>query len=318
MKKRILFGAILIAAAAVLFWLDWRLEQCVRGKAGEGLAAPLIEIPEAGPLPRWPLPGLPLAVIVLVLTVLALGEVTRLAQSVGVQILGVSGLVGSVLLSTIPFWWQLGRAPGPIGQNLLPVLGFVILVTFAEQMIRSRTEDALRRIACTFLAVLYLGVGGAIVLSIRIEYGVPTLVLFLAAVKFTDIGAYFTGSALGRHKMITWLSPGKTWEGLVGGLVLGTGVSMAVVWLMRTAGARGAFGPDEPVSRLAIWQAGVFGVVVGLAGQFADLCESLLKRSAGAKDSGSAVPGFGGVLDILDSVLLGGPVALMLLRMMIV
>ena len=94
-------------------------------------------------------------------------------------------------------------------QVALVVLGLSALAIFVEQMVRHRTEGAFCRVACTMLAVLYLGVGLALVLLIRMEHGVATLVLFVAAVKFTDIGAYFTGSAIGRHKLIPWLSPGK-------------------------------------------------------------------------------------------------------------
>ena len=149
---------------------------------------------------------------------------------------------------------------------------------------------------------MYLSIGAAMILMINQGYGVPIFVLFLVAVKGTDIGAYFTGSFIGKHKLIPWLSPGKTWEGLIGGLAFAAGASILVVHLMGIW--------------LAFWQAAVFGVVVGLAGQFGDLCESLLKRSANLKDSGAAVPEFGGVLDILDSPLLAAPVAYALLVFM--
>ena len=128
--------------------------------------------------------------------------------------------------------------------------------------------------------------------------------MFLAAVKFADVGAYFTGSAIGRHKLIRWLSPHKSWQGLIGGLAAAAGVSLLIVAALKIDG-------------IHLWQAAVFGVVVGLAGLFGDLCESLLKRSANMKDSGSAVPGFGGVLDILDSPLLAAPIAYLLLAMMV-
>jgi phosphatidate cytidylyltransferase len=127
-------------------------------------------------------------------------------------------------------------------------------------------------------------------------WGVPLLAVFLTAVKCTDMVAYFVGSAVGRHKLIPWLSPGKSWEGLAGGLIGGAGAAMLAAWGL---GAKA----------LAIWQAAGLGVALGAAGQFGDLCESLLKRSVQAKDSGSAVPQYGGVLDILDSPLLAAPVA---------
>ena len=112
--------------------------------------------------------------------------------------------------------------------------------------------------------------------------------------KFTDIGAYFGGRAFGRHKLIFWLSPGKTWEGLGFGLI--------------TAGLVGAaIAPAIP--GLSYFQAALFGVLIGGIGQCGDLLESMMKRDAEVKDSGTLVPGFGGVLDIIDSPLLAAPFA---------
>jgi phosphatidate cytidylyltransferase len=188
--------------------------------------------------------------------------------------------------------------------TLLLGLGLIVMLVFAEQMIRRQTTDALKRLGATFLTIAYLGLGGALVLAIRMQYNVPVLVLFLVAVKFTDIGAYFTGSAIGRHKLIPWLSPGKSWEGLAGGLIVGAGASTLAAWALEVSLSRWP---------LPLWTAAVFGAAVGLAGQFADLCESLLKRSTGVKDSGAVLPEYGGILDILDSPLLSAPVAYLLL-----
>jgi len=116
----------------------------------------------------------------------------------------------------------------------------------------------------------------------------------LLVVKSTDIGAFFGGRALGKHKLIAWLSPGKTWEGLACGLL--------------TAGVVGAcFAPAIP--QMNVFQAGLFGVLIGGIGQVGDLLESMMKRDAEVKDSGTLVPGFGGVLDIIDSPLLAAPFA---------
>ena len=177
-------------------------------------------------------------------------------------------------------------------------------LAFVEQMVRSQTAGALPTVAMTMFTVLYLGIGGAMMLHIRMiePDGLVRLVLFLAAVKCADIGAYFTGSAIGKHKMIPWLSPGKSWEGLAGGLAAAVGVSLLVNRLLSVA--------------LMDYHAVVFGVVVALAGQFGDLCESLLKRSVHVKDSGAAVPEFGGVLDIIDSPLIAALPAYVLLTVM--
>ena len=127
------------------------------------------------------------------------------------------------------------------------------------------------------------------------------VLMILLTVKFTDIGAYFGGRSLGRHKLILWLSPGKTWEGLGCGLV--------------TAGVVGAICSrwiSPPMYNLPWWKGFVFGALIGGIGQAGDLLESLMKRDAEVKDSGKLVPGFGGILDIIDSPLLAAPFAYLL------
>jgi len=254
---------------------------------------------------------LPTAAVLLVLVVLGYKELARLAAAAGVGLLGVSGLVSSAAMATVGCWaptivrwreyrlWDFDCRYG----MFLPVLVLAIglLAAFVEQMVRHKAEMAFQRIGATLLATMYLGLGGFFVLAIRGE-GVPWLVVFLAAVKFTDIGAYFTGSAIGRHKIIPWLSPGKSWEGLAGGLVVGAGAAMLAMKLLL----------GQAITPSTV----VWAVAVGLAGQFGDLCESLLKRSAHLKDSGALVPEFGGVLDIIDSPLLAAPVAVLLWRLM--
>jgi phosphatidate cytidylyltransferase len=116
-----------------------------------------------------------------------------------------------------------------------------------------------------------------------------------------DTGAYFTGRAIGRHKLIVWLSPGKTWEGLIGGVITSSLVGLLFAWLSQRFLSPG---DHVPLHLGAIW-----GCIFGLVGQFGDLMKSLLKRGAGIKDSSSLLPGLGGVLDVLDSPLMVAPVA---------
>ena len=283
MQKRIVFGTAMILVLVGLFYLDWWLEH----RAG-------------GDFPR----AMPMAAVLLILVVLAVGEVARMAAATGVRMLTASAVLGSVAVALMPFWRPM--LPGPAsGDHVLLLVGAVTLIVFAQQMLRARTEGALVAVACTLLAIVYVGVGSAMMLNIRLRrpHGVLTFVLFMAVVKSTDIGAYFTGSAVGRHKLVGWLSPGKTWEGLAGGLAAAAGVSCLLAWAMPMP--------------LPWWRAMVFGAVVGLVGQFADLCESLLKRSAHVKDSGALMPEFGGVLDMIDSPLLAAPVAYMMLEILL-
>ena len=299
MRNRILFGSIMIVVMVGLFWLDWW--------TGENSIVATRIAREGGDLQARPVVGLPLTVLMLLLVAVGVLEMARFAAAAGFALLRLTAMAGSMLLATMPFWWQL--LPGPVrveptAADLLLLLGLLVMLAFAEQMVRSRVEGAIRQLAVTCLTVLYLGVGGALVLQIRITWGLEVLILFLAAVKFTDIGAFFTGSAIGRHKMIPWLSPGKSWEGLAGGVVVAALITLLAAWVLR-------------IDDLLGWRGVVFGSLVGLTGQFADLCESLLKRDAKLKDSGALVPNFGGVLDIVDSPLLAAPVAMVLLNVLI-
>ena len=285
LTTRILVGSVLIVLTAALLWLDHWLET------------------SATDCPGCPMPvGLPMAILTALLILAGYAELGRLAAAAGMTVSRFVGPVCAVAIGTLPFWRRLLSDQWQEPAAMLLLAGG-LMGLFAEQLIRHRTEQATRRIAGSLLAVVYLGVCAGVILALRIRFGMRALVLFLAVVKATDIGAYFTGTAIGRHKMIPWLSAGKTWEGLAGGLLLAA-VAGAMI-------GGPAIGPGEPL--MAWWQAAIFAAVLGLFGQGADLCESALKRDAGSKDSGAVLPAFGGVLDVLDSPLLSAPVGYILL-----
>ena len=206
MITRIAFGATMITLLVGVFLLDWFLEGKSCGKMS--------------------LRGLPL-VIVFFFPILILGfiEFARIVKAAGVRVLWVSGLVGIVLL-VVGSWISGLAVHGELRvfprwlQALLFLFGtrsgvlIVLLLVFLEQMITARLKDAVRSVGCTFLGIAYIGACTGCILEMRMYYGLGVLILFLAAVKCTDIGAYFTGSFFGKHKLIVWLSPGKTWEGL--------------------------------------------------------------------------------------------------------
>ena len=280
---RIVVGAALISVLAGVLWLDGHLEQSRRPALRTGRV----------------LVALPLAVLTAVLIVLAYLELARLTRSAGMPIARGAGVLCAVAIGLLPFWRQALEVGSSCGEALPQVaLGGILLLLFAEQVVRHRTAGAVRNIAGSLLAVCYLGVCSAVILGIRIQFGMRALILFLTVVKATDIGAYFTGTFLGRHRLVPSISAGKTWEGLGGGLALATGCALAV----------GA-------GLMAWWNAIVFALLLGLFGQAADLCESVLKRDAGLKDSGSAVPHFGGLLDVVDSPLLSAPAGYVLLAL---
>ncbi len=126
---------------------------------------------------------------------------------------------------------------------------------------------------------------------------------FILVTKFSDVGAYVTGSLIGKHKMIPRVSPGKTWEGFGGAIVISTCVSVGFAHL---AGDR-LFG-------MTWYHAAILGVVMSVSAVIGDLIESIFKREAGVKDSGSFFPGIGGILDLLDSLLFNAPLMYLYLR----
>jgi phosphatidate cytidylyltransferase len=188
--------------------------------------------------------------------------------------------------------------PSPVGFTFVTSVACL----FAWEMGRYTGDDrATRRIAHGVFALVYLGYLPGFLVRVRwlgpdAAAGASLLALAVFVPKVGDIGAYFTGRLLGRTPMAPRLSPKKTWEGFVGGLAASAAVAggFQVVW---------------PVFRFGISEAVLFGLVLSAVGVFGDLTESLLKRDAGAKDAARNVPGFGGVLDVIDSVLFAGPVA---------
>ncbi len=285
MRTRIVLGTIMIAAIAAVLWWDHHLQEA-----------------------QWPVVGAPLFALAVILVVAGYLEFARLAGAAGVLVLRCTGAACAIALAGLPMWLQVDCGAGLPAQRV-PLVAFaaIVVAVFLAQMASHRTDQAIRRIAGTLMGIAYLGILTACLVALRVEFGIPALVMFLAAVKFTDIGAYFTGTLIGRHKLIPWLSPGKSWEGLLGGLAAGAGAAIGANWLLGSAGG----GLIMTVSAAA-----VFGLSMGLAGQFGDLCESLLKRDANLKDSGAVIPEFGGVLDIVDSPLVAAPIGYVLLAVL--
>lgn len=131
------------------------------------------------------------------------------------------------------------------------------------------------------------------------------LVIWLVAVtKFCDVGALLVGTAIGRHKMSPTISPKKSWEGLVGGVVIAAGVGAGLVAAFQP---RGLYPPQFTI----LWSA-LAAIPIALIGVVSDLIESVIKRRADIKDSGSTVPGIGGAFDLTDSIILTAPAAYIL------
>ena len=174
-----------------------------------------------------------------------------------------------------------------------------VIAVFLYEMARYREPfGAVTRLALTVFAVAYLGLLPSFFLKLRWlpEWSGLALTLTIFVPKVGDIGAYFVGRFLGKRQFAPRLSPKKTWEGFAGGLA----ASVATAVGLSFAG---------PVFRYGVVEAVGFGLAVGLAGVLGDLAESLVKRDCQTKDAAKSIPGFGGLLDVIDSILFAGPVA---------
>jgi phosphatidate cytidylyltransferase len=180
-------------------------------------------------------------------------------------------------------------------------LGLLVYCTF-----RSSTDRVLQDAAVSIFCMVYIGFTLLALPALREEANGPSLVAFLLCVVWAgDIAALYVGRSLGRHKLAPRLSPNKTWEGaagsLAGSLLAAGGLLALADWLMRWNSARLSY-PEE------VWYWLALAVLVNVAAQVGDLAESALKRSVGVKDSGTLLPGHGGVLDRIDALLLAAPV----------
>lgn len=247
--------------------------------------------------------GLGLLLIAMIMLPLATRELASLFAAVQVKPYRFISFLGSGALALHAFATQFEAFKPYAASTLAFIVVFVMLSAALRRAFMRQTTNAIHDMAGTVLATLYLGGLYWFLEALRVKHSVKpdgfvgstaVVLMILLVVKSTDIGAFAGGKIIGRHKLIPWLSPGKTWEGLVCGVL--------------TAGAVGAV--CARTMDYFTWPKGfVFGVVIGGIGQAGDLLESMMKRDAAVKDSGSSIPGFGGVLDVIDSPLLAAPFA---------
>jgi phosphatidate cytidylyltransferase len=198
--------------------------------------------------------------------------------------------------------------PGrPLDVLAWPFLTFiaVLMTSFVVQSIQfARPGRTMAKISGTVLAIAYIGLLGSFIIQLRwVEgrhQGLMAVVFLVATAKGADTGAYTLGRLAGRHKLWPRLSPKKTVEGGLGGLAFGVGAALLVAAIARYGLGIPAF--SWPAAAL-------YGVVIAAVAQLGDLMESMIKRDCERKDASQAVPGFGGILDVLDSLLFAGPVA---------
>jgi phosphatidate cytidylyltransferase len=236
------------------------------------------------------------------LLLLAFIEYRRLAEAVDLPVPAVAGAVATIAASIgVSSWRWIGDAVVGMAVALDAVMmsAMVVLATLALASWRGG-RDAIGRASAATFPLLYLGLPIGALVAIRQMKGPQGLFLLMLTVMVSDTAQYYTGRMFGRRPLAPVVSPKKTIEGAVGGFVFGP-LLMAVLghwWL-----------PEVPPAVLVALGATV--VALGIVG---DLFESMLKRSAGVKDSSTLIPGHGGVLDRIDALLFAAPVYYIVLK----
>ena len=261
-----------------------------------------------------------LVLVAAVVALLAIAEFLKLATHYAVQPLSQP----THIFTAAFFLFIIVASAGPTalmeaasalyGITVAAVLAPFIFLTLA--MRRADLRTSYPAAAASTFAFAYIAIPMALLVEIRRQpAGAIWVIYTLLAVWAGDIFAYFVGKAMGRHLMSPRISPKKTWEGAIASVV--ASVLVGVVWfhyathlsevLLRVGlidARSGMFGHEQPT----LWPMVVLSAIVNLAAQFGDLVESLIKRGAGVKDSGSILPGHGGMLDRIDAMLFAVPV----------
>ncbi len=232
-------------------------------------------------------------------------EFYRAQEEKGHKVFKQSGLFCGALIF-VNAWYFLIHHPEHsrfvhFGQEL--VLVFSLLGGLIRLVVVPETHKApIITAALTVLGLLYVPFLFSFVALLAFMQGSAEqnrfiLIYLLAVTKFADVGAYVVGTLFGRNKMIPRISPGKTWEGLAGAIVTSLAISVALTHLM---------GPHVPAISFA--DSIILGLLLPLVSVVGDLAESVVKRDASIKDSGRTIPGIGGALDLIDSILFTAPV----------
>ncbi len=199
-----------------------------------------------------------------------------------------------------------GQSTGEPKDALWIIMGGLALMMIAALFVRipGGVEGFVADVAASGFVLGYLPLlGSSVVLMLAGNDGPARILCFIVGPIACDTGAYAVGSLFGRHKMAPSISPAKTWEGFVGGIVLAMLVTAAVVHLVLHA---------------PIWVGLLLGLVVGGTGVLGDLVESAIKRDARLKDMSHLLPGHGGVMDRLDSMLVAAPAAWLVMYLLVV
>ncbi len=255
-------------------------------------------------------------VIMLFLVVFGMLEFYGLVERRNLVCFKFLGIFGGILLLTSTFIYLSGNfapaaSPGKANDFESSILIIFVLGLCIRQFVAKTNTNGILAIATTLFGLMYVAWLLNFIQKINFfpgkgdehVYGNYYVLYFILVTKCSDIGAYCVGSLIGRHKMIPRISPGKTWEGFGGAIVVSTAAS-----LIFSSAVGSKLAGMKPVHAV------ILGVMLSCSAVVGDLIESLFKREAGMKDSGRFFPGIGGILDLLDSLLFNAPLMYLYLR----
>ncbi|MHC5073623.1 MAG: phosphatidate cytidylyltransferase, partial [Planctomycetota bacterium] len=280
LKHRLLFGTLMTVLFIGLMlldgWLDGRLTESTLDD--KGVQATI------------------LCILIALLVIPAQIEFSGLVNAKNIKIFKPVSIIASIFLATSWYWPQLWNFS--LELYLLYLSVFSLLALFLYQYVFYGYSGTIANCGANYISIIYLGLLSSFILAIRLDFGLWVPLMFIFVIKCSDIGAYTIGKLFGRHKFSPKVSPSKTWEGMVGAVGFAAVVAVLFAHIFDIMG---------------ILHAVVFGVSFAFIGQFGDLAESMLKRDAEQKDSvglnSVGVPGFGGILDVIDSPLAAAPFA---------
>ncbi len=231
------------------------------------------------------------AIVVSALIMFGLWEFFGLVEKKGIHIYKYIGtIIGLIIPLSIYYKFELTK-----NWELLFIV-LALLFIFLLQFTRRESNEALLGISTTLFGILYVAWFFSFLIKIRLlPYGSGLLAFILLVTKAGDMGAYLAGTRWGKHALIARISPRKSVEGAVGGLIFSILVAVASKPLL----------PDH--SLFSFWRLALVGAFFGALGQLGDLSESLIKRDCQVKDAGNLLPGLGGTLDMMDSLLFTAP-----------
>jgi len=254
------------------------------------------------------LPPTALYLFVNIVLARAVWEFYVICEAKGLRTYKVWGTAGTLAL--ISGSWFIHRRQDVVQLSYdfdILILLIFTLGVFIRQFPQKLNPQGIETMAVTLFGLMYVAWLGNFIT--RINFAAPTgrfFVMYLVVVtKFTDIGAYLVGSTLGRHKMIPRISPNKTWEGTAGGMLFALISSLLCVHFLQAE------------LHMNMTHGVILGLLLGAAAVVGDLAESLIKREAGIKDSSTILPGHGGALDLVDSLLFTAPLLYVYLRLVL-